>query len=86
MGPLVLELLEELEEREQNIKHKEKKEDYKRAFIFKVLFKDVGGFSGKHSHYKKYVCPCTYKFHAAHVILENSNIWKEGSSFSVSKN
>lgn len=83
MGPLVLELLEELEEREQNIKHKEKKEDYKRAFILKVLFKDVTGFSGKHSRYKKYVCLFTYKFHV--VILESNNL-KEGPPFSVSKN
>lgn len=53
MGPLVLELLQELKKRDQNVKHKEKKEDYKRAFLLKVLFKDAILFAGKHNSYKK---------------------------------
>lgn len=44
MGPLLLQLLQELQKREQNVKHKEKREDYKRTFILKVLFKDVLSF------------------------------------------
>ena len=78
MGPLLLLLLQELQKRDQNVKHKEKGEDYKRTFILKVLFKDVLFFSGKRNSYKKSLCLFTYKFHAAHVGILESNILKEG--------
>lgn len=86
MGPLVLHLLEGLKKRDQNVKHREKREDYKRAFILKVLFKDVIFFSGKHNSYKKLLCLFTYKFHIAHVGILESNILKEGPPLSVSNN
>lgn len=80
MGPLALHLLDELKKRDQNVKHKEKREDYKRAFILKVLFKDVF-FSGKYNSYKKSLCLFTLKFHAAHVGILESNILKDGPPF-----
>lgn len=48
MAPLVLEILHELKKRDRNVKHGGK-EDYKRAFICKSLFKDALFFSGKHN-------------------------------------